>query len=74
MIGNKRRHVLGLLRAAIERGELPANADIELIAESGPALVWHHALYGLPITSDLPDRIIALVLAPRTSAPHAAKR
>ena len=65
VVGNKRRHVVGLLRAAVDSGELPADADVELIAEAGPAMVWHHALYALPFTSDLPERIIALVLAPR---------
>jgi len=62
VIGNKRRHVRGLLHAAVDRGELPADADIELIAESGPALVWHHALYDLPLDDDLAPRIIDLVL------------
>src|SRR5205085_1251850 len=49
VIGNKRRHVRGLLQRAVDRGELPADSDIDLIAEAGPALVWHHALYDLPL-------------------------
>ena len=62
VIGNKRRHVRGLLQRAVDRGELPADSDIDLIAESGPALVWHHALYDLPLDDGLPGRIIELVL------------
>lgn len=64
VIGNKRRHVRELLQAAIDRGQLPADADTELIAEAGPALVWHHALNRLPMSRNLPDRIVALVLGP----------
>jgi AcrR family transcriptional regulator len=62
VIGAKRVHVRKLLAAAVERGELAADADIELIAESGPAIIWHHALYGLPLDDDLPGRILDLVL------------
>lgn len=63
VIGGKRRHIQAVLRRAIERGELPADADVELLAEAGPAIVWHHALYGLPIGADMPERIISLLLA-----------
>jgi AcrR family transcriptional regulator len=67
VIGNKRRHVRELLQAAIDRGQLPADTDTELIAEAGPALVWHHALNRLPMSRHLPDRIVALVLGPPSS-------
>ena len=66
VVGEKRAHTRQLIRAAITRGELPADTDVELIAESGPALLWHHALNGLPLDADLPDRILAVVL-PGTS-------
>lgn len=62
VIGRKRAHMRGLVRAAVERGDLPSDSDIEIIAEMGPALLWHHAIYGLPLTDDLPDRILATVL------------
>jgi AcrR family transcriptional regulator len=62
VIGAKRAHSRRLITAAIERGDLPADSDVEVIAESGPAIVWHHALQGLPITDDLPGRIIDMVL------------
>ena len=48
--------------AAIERGELPPDTDVELIAESLPAFLWHHAVYNLEITADLLDRVLDLAL------------
>jgi AcrR family transcriptional regulator len=65
VIGAKRAHVRHLLASAVERGELPADADIEVIAEAGPALLWHHALNSLPLTDDLPRRIIDAVVPAR---------
>jgi AcrR family transcriptional regulator len=62
VIGAKRAHMRSLIAGAVERGELPADTDAQLVAESGPALIWHHALNGLPLTDDLPTRIVALVL------------
>jgi AcrR family transcriptional regulator len=65
VVGRKRVHVRRLLEAAAERGELPPGADLELMAEAGPALLWHHALHGLGFPDDLLDRIIDLVLGTR---------
>lgn len=62
VIGAKRAHMRTLVRGAVQRGDLPADSDIDVIAEMGPALLWHHALHGLPLTDDLPDRILATVL------------
>jgi AcrR family transcriptional regulator len=62
VVGAKRAHSQGLVRAAIARGDLPPDVDVNLLAEFGPAMVWHHALYGLPLTDDLPTRILDLVL------------
>ncbi|MDQ6697693.1 MAG: TetR/AcrR family transcriptional regulator [Actinomycetota bacterium] len=62
VIGAKRAHTRALFRAAIERGDLPADTDVEVIAEAGPAMLWHFALNGLPLTDDLVDRILAAVL------------
>jgi AcrR family transcriptional regulator len=64
VIGAKRAHIRYLLTTAIERGDLPAGLDIDVVAEAGPALLWHHALNGLPFTDDLPRRIIDVVLPP----------
>jgi AcrR family transcriptional regulator len=62
VVGTKRQHLRRLIRAAIDRGELPADADVELITEAPAAFLWHHALYALPLTEDLLDRILELVL------------
>jgi AcrR family transcriptional regulator len=62
VVGAKRAHARSLLAAAVRRRELPADTDIDLVAEAGPALVWHHALNGLALTDDLPARILTLLL------------
>ena len=66
VIGSKRAHARNLIAAAVRRGDLPADTDIDLVTEAGPALVWHHALYGLVLTDELPARILTLVLPPPT--------
>jgi AcrR family transcriptional regulator len=62
VVGRKREHLRSLLASAAQRGDLPASSDLELIAEAGPALLWHHALHGLPLTDDLLERIVDLAL------------
>ncbi|MGZ4688907.1 MAG: TetR/AcrR family transcriptional regulator [Acidimicrobiia bacterium] len=66
VIGKKREHIRHLVAAAAERGELPPDADVELIAEAPSALIWHHALYGLPLDDHLLERILNLILPPTT--------
>lgn len=73
VIGAKRAHMRKLVRSAIERGDLPADSDVDVITEVGPAMIWHHALNGLPLTDELPDRILAAVL-PEDSAGRVASR
>lgn len=63
VIGKKREHLRHLVCAAIERGELPQDTDVEIAAEAGPALLWHHALNNLPLDPDLVHRVVGLVLA-----------
>jgi AcrR family transcriptional regulator len=70
VIGRKREHIRHLLRGAVDRGDLAADADVDLIAEVPAALLWHHALYGLPIGDDLLGRILDLALG----APRVARR
>jgi len=64
VIGQKREHLRRLVASAIGRGELPPDTDAELIAEVAPALIWHHALYGLPMADDFLERILNLFLPP----------
>lgn len=65
VIGKKRQHLRHLIREAVGRGELPRDTDVEIAAEVGPALMWHHALNNLPLDSDLARRAVDLVLARR---------
>jgi len=67
VIGAKRAHSQALIRSAIERGDLPADTDVEVVTEAGPGIIWHHAMHGLPLPDDLPERIVAIVLPPRPS-------
>lgn len=62
VLGTKREHVRRLIGAAVERGEIPADSDVDVLAEIVPAVVWHYAFYGLPITDDLVPRTLDLVL------------
>jgi len=65
VIGKKREHLRHLVALAIERGELPPDTDVELIAEVPPALIWHHALYGLPMADDFLERILNMLIPAR---------
>jgi AcrR family transcriptional regulator len=67
VVGHKREHIRALIRGAIERGELSADTDVELVAELPSAIIWHHALNGLPVDRALADRILDHILdaAPR---------
>jgi AcrR family transcriptional regulator len=62
VIGKKREHIRHLVRSAMDRGDLPADADAELIAEGPAAFLWHHAIYGLPMDDSLLVRILNVVL------------
>jgi AcrR family transcriptional regulator len=52
------------LRRGVERGQLPAGTDVELLADVGPALMWHRVtmLGEQAPAADLPDRILAQFL------------
>lgn len=69
VIGRKREHVRSLINGAIARGELPADTDVELVAEMPAAVVWHHALNGLPIDPALGERVIDYILGRDPVAP-----
>ncbi len=47
----------------MEAGQLPTGTDVELLAEVGPAVMFHHLVFlGEPFTDDLPRRIVAQFL------------
>jgi AcrR family transcriptional regulator len=58
VIGRKRVHMRKLVRDAVERGDLPADTDVDLLAEMAPALIWHQALNLQPVEANLAARII----------------
>jgi AcrR family transcriptional regulator len=59
-MSNKRAQLRKLLRRAVARGELAADADIDLLAGVGPALmVYEFVQRGGRLPRDLPDRIVA---------------
>ena len=62
VVGRKREHMPALVRGAIERGELPADTDVELVAELPSAIIWHHALDGFPVDRDLAQRVVVHIL------------
>jgi AcrR family transcriptional regulator len=67
VVGRKREHVRGLISSAIRRGELAPDTDVELLAESPAAIVWHHALNNLPIDEGFAARVVDHVI--RTASP-----
>ncbi len=62
VVGRKRQHVRSLIAAAVARGELPADTDVELLAETPGAIIWHHALNRLPIDDGLAGRVVDQVV------------
>jgi AcrR family transcriptional regulator len=69
MFIDPRRTVLRqMVEDAVRRGELPASTDAELVADVGPATLWHRlVLTGAPLTNHLPRRIVEQFL-PRPPA------
>jgi AcrR family transcriptional regulator len=62
VVGRKREHLRHLVGGAQERGELPRGADVDLIAETPAAIIWHHAMNGLPVDDALVERILDLIV------------
>ncbi|HEX8770308.1 MAG TPA: TetR/AcrR family transcriptional regulator [Acidimicrobiales bacterium] len=63
VVGAKRTHIRHLIESAIARGELAPDADVEVIAEAGPAIVWHLAFNRVPLAKDLAPRIVNTILS-----------
>ncbi|HZQ57143.1 MAG TPA: TetR/AcrR family transcriptional regulator [Acidimicrobiales bacterium] len=61
-VEQRRAEVRDVLARAVDRGELPPGADLELLGDLGPALLWHRlTVTGAPLGDDLPERIAALI-------------
>lgn len=66
-ISQRRAHLQRLVRAAVDRGELPADTDVELLAEAGPSMLSHHYLFhSRDLDPGLPQRIVDLLLPAST--------
>jgi AcrR family transcriptional regulator len=69
-VQDRRLHLQKLLRDAIDRGELPADTDVELLAEAGPAMMSNRLfMHGHAPDPKLPARIVELLLGPRQETP-----
>ena len=63
-VAERRAHIRRLFRDAVGRGDLPPDTDVELLADAGPALLWHAlTVRNDPGAEDLPDRIVRQLLA-----------
>jgi len=64
-IRDRRTHLHHIVSSAVERGDLPREADVELIVEAAPAILVHRlVVHAVPPTPDLPQRIVDLLLGP----------
>lgn len=65
VVGPGRQIYIDVLRRGIERGEVRADADVELIADVGPALMLYRTkMSGAEITPDYPERVVDQILMP----------
>jgi AcrR family transcriptional regulator len=59
-VTERRNRLRRLLRAAVERGQLPPSTDVELLADVGPALYLHALVHGgRSRLRGLADRVMA---------------
>lgn len=64
-VAGRKAHVHALIVAAVTRGELPQETDVELVAEFGPAVLAHRLLVlGIEPDAGLPRRIVDQLLGP----------
>ena len=64
-VAERRDHLRRIIGAAVERGELPADTDVELLGEAGPAMLSHRLMINDGhLERDLPRRIVDLLLGP----------
>jgi AcrR family transcriptional regulator len=62
-VGTRRRPLLGILGRGIDRGELPADTDAELLADVlVGALFYRRLLTGGPLDEQTVDQVVELVL------------
>jgi AcrR family transcriptional regulator len=57
-VNARRAYLRRIIAAAVARGDLPADSDVELLASVPPALVFHELTNRRTLPQDLPDRIM----------------
>jgi AcrR family transcriptional regulator len=62
VVAGRRAHLRRIVAAAVERGDLPSTTDVELFADTGPALLWHGLTVRNDLGDDLPERIVRQLL------------
>ncbi len=65
-VTDRRRFLRHMIAAAVERGDLPASTDVELLALIGPAVLWQQLTMEASPKQllKLPERIVAQFLPP----------
>jgi AcrR family transcriptional regulator len=59
-LADRRAAAREILERGVARGELPPDADLDLLIDVGPAIMWHRLVVtGLPLDDDLPERIVS---------------
>jgi AcrR family transcriptional regulator len=59
----RRSVVIEILNGAVDRGELPANLDVELLMDIYVGAVFYRVVVsGEPVTDALPEQLVALIL------------
>ena len=65
LVEPRRREMQARVQRAVDRGELPADADVDLLASVGPAVMFHRLVFlGEPFSPELPRRIVAQFFPP----------
>ena len=58
-VAERRRHTRYLVESAIARGEIPAGTNVDLLADVGPAVLWHRfTMKNGALPDDLPEQIV----------------
>ena len=55
------QQVVRILGRAVERGELPGDADVEMLAETIHGTVWYRLLLGRPLDDEFIQRLAATI-------------
>jgi AcrR family transcriptional regulator len=73
-VAERRAHMRRLVADGVARGQLDADTDVDLVADLGPALLWHSlTMKHGRIDRDLPERIVEQFL-PRRAADYTTKQ